>query len=267
MIDLHCHLLPGVDDGARDMEQALSIARAAYDNGIRYSIATPHINPGRYDNTARSITREWKQLKAELARANIGLRLGMAAEVRLSPEILVLLEQDEIPFLGEVDDYRIMLLEFPHSHIPPGAQHLVRKLLDLKVRPIISHPERNKDVIRKRAKLEPFIEMGCFLQLTASAVAGGFGEASYECARDLLQSEAFLVMATDAHNLRGRYPDLVEGVAAAAEIVGDRAARALVFDHPMAIVQSQFSLPGEAPETAMLEMRAACGANAEPSLH
>jgi len=257
MIDLHCHFLPDIDDGARDMDQALAMARAACDNGILYSIVTPHIHPGRYDNGARNITRSWGLFKAELTRARIPLRLGMAAEVRLSPEILRLIEQEEIPFLGELDGYRIMLLEFPPSHIPPGAEQLVKKLLDLKVRPIIAHPERNKDVIRRRAKIEPFIEMGCFLQLTASAVAGRFGEASYACATELLESDAFMVLATDAHNLKGRYPDLDEGFEAAAAIIGAKAARRLVFDNPMALVHTQFARPGEPAGAAMLKMRGA----------
>ena len=267
MIDIHCHLLPGVDDGARDMDQALSMARAAYDNGIRFSIVTPHLHPGRYDNSAPNITQSWKRLKAELARADIPLRLGMAAEVRLSPEILPLIEREELPFLGELDGYRIMLLEFPHSHIPPGAEQLVKKLLDLKVRPMIAHPERNKDVIRRQARIEPFIEMGCFLQLTASAVAGRFGEASHERAIELLESDAFMVLATDAHNLQRRCPDLHEGFEAAAHIIGDKAARALVLDRPLAIVHTQFAQHGESAGAVMLNMRTACAPAQQQPLH
>jgi protein-tyrosine phosphatase len=266
MIDLHCHLLPGIDDGALDMDQAVSMARLAYDNGIRYSIVTPHIHPGRYENTALSISRSCELLKAELTRAQIPLRLGMAAEVRLSPEILQLIEQQEIPFLGELDGYRIMLLEFPHSHIPPGAEQLVKKLLDLKVRPIIAHPERNKDVIRRRAKIEPFIEMGCFLQLTSSAVAGRFGEVSCERAIEMLKSDTFMVLATDAHNLKGRYPDLREGFEAAADIIGAKAARRLVFDNPMAIVETQFARSGEPAGPATLKMPAECTSAQQQSL-
>lgn len=267
MIDIHCHLLPGIDDGARDMDQALSMARVAYDNGIRFSIVTPHIHPGRYENSALNITRSWGLFKAELARAHISLSLGMAAEVRLSPEILPLIERDEIPFLGELDGYRVMLLEFPHSHIPPGAEQLVKRLLDLKVRPIIAHPERNKDVIRRRAKIDPFIEMGCFLQLTSSAVAGRFGEGSYERAIELLESDAFMVLATDAHNLKGRYPDLHQGFEAAAEIIGAKAARKLVFDNPMAIVHTQFARSGEPAGAAMLNMRAVYAPAQQQPLH
>ena len=160
-----------------------------------------------------------------------------------------------------------MLLEFPHSHIPPGAEPLVKKLLDLKVRPIIAHPERNKDVIRRRAKIEPFIEMGCFLQLTASAVAGRFGEGSYERAIELLESDAFMVLATDAHNLKGRDPDLHQGFEAAGEIIGAKAARKLVFDNPMAIVHTQFARSGEPAGATMLNMRAVYAPAQQEPLH
>jgi len=257
MIDIHCHLLPGIDDGARDMGEALAMARAAYDNGIRFSIMTPHIHPGRYENSAQTISRSLAQFKVALAKAGIPLKLGMAAEVRLSPEILPMLERDQIPFLGQLDGYRIMLLEFPHSHIPPGADRLVEKLLAMKVRPIIAHPERNKDVMRKYSKIEPFIEMGCFLQLTASAVAGRFGKMSHKRALQLLGSDAFMMLATDAHNLKARYPELREGYKAAVELVGREDARKLVVDNPMAVVRVQLAPDGDRMVTAMLKMRAA----------
>ena len=257
MIDVHCHLLPGIDDGARDMGEALAMARAAYENGIRFSIVTPHIHPGRYENSAQKISGSLSRFEVALSKAGIPLRLGMAAEVRLSPEILPMIERDQIPFLGELDGYRIMLLEFPHSHIPPGAEQLVEKLLAMNVRPVIAHPERNKDVMRKYSKIEPFIEMGCFLQLTASAVAGRFGKKSHKCALQLLGSDAFMMLATDAHDLKGRYPELREGYQAAVELVGPEDARKLVLDNPMAVVKSQLVPEGDKVVTAMLKMRAA----------
>jgi protein-tyrosine phosphatase len=257
MIDVHCHLLPGIDDGAGDISVALKMARAAYDNGIRFSIMTPHIHPGRYENTAQTISRSLARFQIALQKARIPLKVGMAAEVRLSPEILPMLESNQIPFLGQHEGYRIMLLEFPHSHIPPGADRLVETLLARNVRPIIAHPERNKDVIRKYSKIRPFIEMGCFLQLTASSVAGRFGKMSHKRSLQLLGSDAFMMLATDAHNLKGRYPELREGYEAAAKYVGPDEARKLVLDNPMAVVRSQFSQGDDKVSVAMLKMRAA----------
>jgi protein-tyrosine phosphatase len=239
MIDIHCHLLPGIDDGARNVDDALAMARAAVADGIHFSVMTPHIQPGRYHNTRTTIERSIREFRRALAQAQIPLQIGMAAEVRLAPEILPLLEQDEIPFYGELDGFRLMLLEFPHSHIPPGADKLVDKLLQLRVRPIIAHPERNKDVMRDVTKIEPFTEMGCFLQLTASAVAGRFGKDAYKRSLQILEMDVFKVLATDAHNLKARYPELMEGRDAAAKIIGEEAADDMVSANPMAIAQSQ----------------------------
>ncbi len=236
MIDLHCHLLPGIDDGARTLVEALDMARTAVGNGIDYAVMTPHLHPGRYENTRSSTEHPVREFRAALRKEKIALEISVAAEVRLAVEILSLLEQDEVPFLGEMDGYRIMLLEFPHGHITHGAENLIQKLLDDKIRPIIAHPERHKDVIRDLTKIEPVIEMGCLLQLTASAVAGHFGEGPHLRARQLLELGVVFVLATDAHNLKGRRPELREGMEAAAEIVGNAAAHALVHENPRAIV-------------------------------
>ncbi len=218
------------------MVEALDMARAAVSNGIDYAVMTPHLHPGRYENTRSRTEEPLREFRAALREEQIALEISVAAEVRLAIEILPLLEQDEVPFLGEMDGYRIMLLEFPHGHITHGAENLIQKLLDDKIRPIIAHPERNEDVIHDLAKIEPFVEMGCLLQLTASAVAGHFGAGPHRCARQLLELGIVNVLATDAHNLKGRRPELREGMQAAAEIVGEAAAHALVHENPRAIL-------------------------------
>ena len=134
MIDLHCHLLPGIDDGARTLSEALDIARLAVANGITYAVMTPHLHAGRYENTRSSTVQAVIEFRAALNKERIDLEIGVAAEVRFAIEILPLLEQGEVPFLGEMDGYQIMLLEFPHSHIPHGAENLVQRLLDQKIR-------------------------------------------------------------------------------------------------------------------------------------
>src|ERR1700685_1539592 len=147
MIDLHCHFLPGIDDGAQNLADALALAQAAADDGITYSVMTPPILPGRYENTRSSIEQVFKAFRSALRKARIPLHIGMAAEVRLSPEIVALLSQNEGPVLGELNGYRIILLEFPHTEITPGAEKLIERLLKQKIRPLIAHPERNQDVI------------------------------------------------------------------------------------------------------------------------
>src|ERR1700676_108589 len=237
MIDLHCHFLPGIDDGAQNLADGLALAQAAVADGITYSVMTPHIHPGRYENTRSTIEQAFKDFRFALRKAHVPLHIGMAAEVRLSSDIVALLSRNEVPFLGELDGYRIMLLEFPHTQITPGADKLVERLLKQGIRPLIAHPERNQDVIRDLAKIEPFVEMGCFLQITAGALVGRFGRAPQRRAFQLLERDVFKILASDAHNLSGRRPALMEGMEAAARVVGAQAAHHLVNRSPRMILR------------------------------
>src|ERR1039458_6618504 len=237
MIDLHCHFLPGIDDGAQTLADGLAMAHAAAADGITYSVMTPHIHPGRYENTRSTIEQAFKDFRLALRKAHIPLHIGMAAEVRLSSDIVALLSQNEVPFLGELNGYRIMLLEFPHSQITPGADKLIERLLKRNIRPLIAHPERNQDVIRDLSKIEPYVEMGCFLQITAGALLGHYGRGPQRRALELLEFDVFKVLASDAHNLTGRRPALRAGMEAAARVVGEQAAHDLVNQKPRMILR------------------------------
>lgn len=236
MIDLHCHLLPGIDDGAKNLDAALSMARLAVNNGIDHAVMTPHINPGRYSNSRSSIEGEWRGFARDLREAGIPLQTSFAAEVRIAPEVLAMLAADEIPFLGEIDGYRVMLLEFPHSHIPPGSATFVEELLRRRIRPLIAHPERNKEVMRNTAKVERLAHMGCLLQLTAGSLAGSFGRPARLCALQLVSHDACFAIASDAHNLKARIPDLRAGFKVALTIVGKKRALELVEGNPRMLV-------------------------------
>src|SRR5262245_50492706 len=116
MIDLHCHLLPGIDDGPATREEALEMARIAVANGIEEAHVTPHLHPGRWDNDLPKITAAVEAYRAALATEGIPLIVDVAAEVRLDYEILPMIEAGRVPFLGKLDGCQVMLLEFPHSH-------------------------------------------------------------------------------------------------------------------------------------------------------
>jgi protein-tyrosine phosphatase len=240
MIDLHSHLLPGIDDGPDTLEESLDLARIAVANGITHSVLTPHIHPGRYENDAASIAAAVDRFRAALVARNIPLQIGFAGEVRLSFEIMEMVARGQIPFYGEEHGYKVFLLEFPHSHLPPGSLNLVEWLLEQKIRPLIAHPERNKDIMRKPDKLAPLLEMGCYLQVTAGSVAGDFGETAQKIARQLLEAGTVTILASDAHNASHRPPRLDHGRDAAAEIVGAEMAMALVTSRPASLIVGQF---------------------------
>ncbi|HEX6591289.1 MAG TPA: CpsB/CapC family capsule biosynthesis tyrosine phosphatase [Moraxellaceae bacterium] len=240
MIDLHCHLLPGVDDGPDTLEEALALCRHAVAAGITHSVVTPHVHPGRYENDVRNIEQAAAALRAELAAHHIPLALSFSGEVRISAEILEMVASGRIPFHGEWEGQRVMLLEFPHSHILPGSDRLIRWLLQRGIRPLIAHPERNKDIMRDLGRLHEFVHMGCLLQVTAGSLAGRFGEMAELRACEIVEAGWATVLASDAHNLKSRPPELADGVAVAAGLIGEAAARALVVDNPWRMVACRF---------------------------
>jgi len=240
MIDLHCHLLPGIDDGPKDLESAINLCRRAVENGIKYAVTTPHITPGRYDNTLASITRAYQAFSQELQSAGVDLTLGMAAEVRLDPIILNMVKEGMVPFLGEYQGDKIMLLEFPHSNIPPGSEELVLWLLKAGIRPLIAHPERNKDIQNKLSKINPYLKAGCLLQITAGSLTGVFGDVARKRAVKLLENGSVTIIASDAHNLHSRLPEMEPGRKVAAGIVGEAESWALVRDRPAEIAAMHF---------------------------
>ena len=242
MIDLHNHLLPGIDDGSPDIETSLQLARMAVAEGITHLVCTPHIHLGRWDNTPITIAAALRDFRAVLAREKIDLKVAAAAEVRFDIEIMQGVLRREIPFVGKWEGENVLLLEFPHGDIPFGAEKLVQWLRERNIRPMIAHPERNRAVMRTPARLRPLLDAGCLVQLTADAVAGRFGQPAQAIAHDLLAAGKVTVLASDAHNVDKRPPSLRAGVEAAAGVLGDEArAERLVRDVPWQLAESRFA--------------------------
>ncbi|MDX8406506.1 MAG: CpsB/CapC family capsule biosynthesis tyrosine phosphatase [Mariprofundus sp.] len=241
MIDIHSHLLPGIDDGAADIQQALALARIAAEDGITHMVFTPHIQPGMYENNAHSIATALTGFRAAILEAGIPLELAAAAEVRISPEMIPMVGAATIPLYRASDGRHSLLLEFPHSHIPPGSDKLIYWLRSRDIGCLIAHPERNKELMRDMDKLSIFTRMGCRVQVTAGAIAGAFGEQPKQAARWLLERGLIDVLATDAHNEKHRPPLLSPGVKAAAAIIGEQAAHVLVSSGPWSLVGGMFN--------------------------
>src|SRR5690606_4614969 len=131
-------------------------------------------------------------------------------EVRLTDQIFTLLENGQIPFLGRIEGYQIMLLEFPHSHVIPGSNKLIDWLIRNQVRPLIVHPERNKEIMAAPERLKAFIDQGCMTQITAGSLVGRFGDRARAAALYFLENDQIDLIATDAHNQGARPPILSE---------------------------------------------------------
>jgi protein-tyrosine phosphatase len=241
MIDLHSHLLPGIDDGAPDLDAALAMARAAVAAGITHSVLTPHFQPGRYDNQVDDVGTRLRAFRAALAEHGIPLAVAAAGEVRAGPEAMAWAEASGLPLLGRLDGMPLVLLEFAHEQLPPGSEKLVAWLVRRGVRPLIAHPERNKAVIRRIDAIAPLVAEGALLQVTADALVGVFGPAPRARAVELLERGWVSVLASDAHNLLRRPPRLEPGRRAAAAIVGEAESWRLVRERPARIAAMHFA--------------------------
>jgi len=241
MIDIHSHLLAGIDDGSQSIQDSLILAQYAADNGITHAVITPHIHHGRYDNNFDTINTAFNELQQVLIEEQVSLKIAFAAEVRVGFEIIGMIEQNQIPFLGEDEKYRYLLLEMPHSHVLPGVENLIELLLEQNIIPVIAHPERNKELQKNPKKAEIFKKIGCLFQLTAASVSGKFGDACFLTAKNFLQKGWVDIVATDAHNIQHRPPDLRQSRVPLEELVGQKEADNLLIFNPWKIVQNKFN--------------------------
>jgi len=173
MLDLHCHLLPGIDDGAVDLDMALEMARMAVADGIRTVACTPHIYPGMYDNSGDGIRAAIAAFRLDLAAHDIDLQLVEGADVHLAPELLADIRKGAVPTLA---GSRYLLLEPPHHVAPPRFEDAIFELMAAGIVPVITHPERLSWVEDHHEMFVRLARRGVWMQITAGALTGRFGK-------------------------------------------------------------------------------------------
>jgi protein-tyrosine phosphatase len=240
MIDLHCHILPGIDDGAQNIEESIELIHAALADGITRIICTPHIQLGRFDNTIETISTVFNQLKEQTIKAGIDIELSFAAEVRICPEIMLFVKQKRLPFLGQWQQKDVLLLELPHSHIPAGTEQLIHWLNKNNIVPMIAHPERNRDIIADISRLSRIPRSSCLYQITASSLCGDFGDIPRKISEQLLLEDKVTIIASDAHSMKRRPPKLSEAKKIVEGLVGAQKASMLFYHNPKLISDSKF---------------------------
>jgi protein-tyrosine phosphatase len=244
MIDLHCHMLPGIDDGAKDLDTALEMARIAVADGIRVTACTPHIYPGLYENTAAGIRRAVEQFRAHLGEAGIGLEITFGADIQIVPHLAYGLTSGQMPTLHAS---RYFLFEPPHHVAPPLMIDLVFNVLASGFVPVITHPERLVWIDEQYPMIAKAVRAGAWVQVTGGALTGRFGRGPRYWAEKLLDAGLVHILATDSHGPKYRPPLLAEAREAAVEWVGEAEAEQLVFARPFAILQniapSEIGLP------------------------
>lgn len=236
MLDLHAHVLPGIDDGPRTLEDAVALARALADDGVEHVVATPHIYPGVFDNTPDRIADAFERLRQAIADSDIRLTMTWAAEVRICPEIIDWLERRRLPLLnGSLVGPSTVLIELPDGQIPVGTDRLMARLVDHGITPLMAHPERNKAVMEQPSRLEALRRLGCRFQLTAGSIVGDFGSRARTTATQLLEAGWVDVVGSDAHNLSGRRPRMSAARAWVSEHFGTERAEQLFVTQPAQI--------------------------------
>lgn len=235
MIDLHCHMLPGIDDGAPDMETALAMARMAAADGITTVACTPHIYPGLYENTAAGIRRAVEAFRERLGEAGIPLELTYGADTHVAPDVPARLRSGDIPSLH---GSRYFLLEPPHHVAPPHLAEFVFGLLAGGHVPIITHPERLSWIEGHYEIFQELAQHGAWMQLTAGSLTGRFGSAAQYWGERMLDEGLAHILATDAHGVKSRPPLLAEGRRAAERWVGAEEAGRLVESRPRSILEN-----------------------------
>ena len=210
MIDLHSHILVNIDDGASSLEDAIQLIQDSLKSGVTNILVTPHMHSGTFDNDITIIKNAFDLLTKEIQRQKIDIALAYAAEVRIDPEIMKLVKNKKLPFMGEWLERDLLLLEFPHGHIPPGSEKLIDWLAKNNIQTMIAHPERNRDVWKFMECLNPFIKRGCLFQITAASLVGDFGERAEQIAWKLIELNYVTVIASDMHNLKRRPSKMAE---------------------------------------------------------
>ena len=235
MIDLHCHILPAIDDGAVDLDTSLAMARMAVEDGIEITACTPHIMPGVYENRGEEIRLAIVRLQQVLDENGIALKLVTGADVHIAPDLVQGLKNGRILSLN---DSRYFLFEPPHHIAPPRLEQLAFDVMSAGYMPLITHPERltwiesHYDVIKQMA------HGGAWVQITAGAVTGRFGRRPKYWSERMLDEGLVHILATDAHNLRNRSPNLSHARQLVAERLGEQAATDMVLTRPRGVLDN-----------------------------
>jgi protein-tyrosine phosphatase len=237
VIDLHTHILPGVDDGVRTEDDAVAFARVAVADGIRTLVATPHCKEGFFYIDRAAVLQATERLRERLAREGLEIDLQPGAEVHLTHDLVARVKDGRAPTLA--DNGRTLLLELSTAQYPVDLENLVFQLKLAGIVTLFAHPERIRYFQDDVRRYEAVIRLGAYGQVTTGSVLGQFGEETEEFSEEIVRKGLVHVLASDAHNLRGRPPVLSKAVGRLVEWLGETRARAMVDAFPRALLEGK----------------------------
>jgi len=215
MIDMHCHIIPGIDDGSQDLSESERMLLIAADQGTKTIVATPHYYRGYFENRYEDIKTQTEVLNQFVKGLNIDIDIVPGQEVLLDKYTLQLYKEG---ILSGLNGTKYMLVEFPMDKMPQEAFDVLYELRILGIKPIIAHPERYAFILGNPKLINAFLEEGCLFQLNSGSITGIFGKKVKETSQLLLEHGIYSFIASDAHSDRGRNPGLKEAFSLASQI-------------------------------------------------
>ncbi len=237
MIDLHSHILPGIDDGVQSEDESVEFARVAVSDGVQAIVATPHCKDGVWENRREDVLQRVERLRARLKDEGIPLVLYPGAEVHICPDLPARVEDGRAPTLA--DNGKTLLLELSLTQYPFELQNLLFQLRLAGIEVLFAHPERILYFQEDPSRYAELVRMGAWGQITTGSITGQFGRDVQAYSDRLLREGLVHVIASDAHNTRGRPPVLGEAVRAATAAVGEARASCMVREAPRALLEGR----------------------------
>jgi protein-tyrosine phosphatase len=231
-VDIHCHLLPGIDDGSKNLDESLEMARIAVAEGTSAIIVTPHQLSSYTHNDGNTIRAATQRLQDSLDENQIPLKLAPGGDVRIEDGMLRGIKAGTVMTLA--DHGRHVLLELPHE-LYVDLRPLLLALQKSNIQGILSHPERNHGLLARPKIVEELVDAGCLMQVTAGSLLGTFGPASQAMAEGMIRQGTVHFLATDAHGSRSRRPLMQRGFDRVVEIAGAQAALTMCCHFPRAV--------------------------------
>jgi len=218
MIDIHCHLLPNVDDGPTSWDDSLEMARIASQDGIQIAVTTPHwIQGTKWEPSPNEINEKVEVLNKKLKENEIPLTILPGMEVGISENLRKLVSSGEVLTLGKSN---YLLVEIPYVSLPYGIEEIIFNLKVVGIYPILAHPERNQELQKNPKRILELVNAGAFIQVTAGSFCGLFGERAKQCVMQFARFGVLHAVASDAHSVKERAPILTGGLKVMEELVG-----------------------------------------------
>lgn len=236
MLDLHSHIIPGIDDGSKNMEMSIAMLQIAAQNGTKGIVATPHVIEGKWLPDWDKIVMECEILQKAAKKAKIEISIFPGGEVSLYLDIL-----DKVTGPGAycINGGRYLLVELPAAHIPSYTEEFFFTLQTRGITPILAHPERHPELAKKPEILAEWIRTGVLTQMNGTSITGLMGARVMGTAELFLTNHMIHVIGSDAHGIRNRNTNLASAADKITMLIGEERAQELMANNPERILNSR----------------------------